>query len=174
MGVSKAFKVVMCGDGGVGKTSLVSRLVGAGFNPLQKLTVGVSHHTKELNLGDSPTRLVVWDLGGEERFRFLAPVFLRGAKGAIFVFDVTREETFEHLDEWLEVVIQTIGDIPRVLVGNKVDLEGLRVIPSNYAERYAKSKGYLAYYEVSARLGSNVEEPFIRLAKAILGCDHGG
>lgn len=165
--------MVLCGEGGVGKTSIASRLVGAGFNPLQRLTVGVSHFTKELHLDSGCVRLVLWDLGGEERFRFLAPVFLRGARGAVFVFDVTREETFERLDDWLGVVLSTVGDIPRVLVGNKVDLGELRVIPRGYAERYARSRGFLRYFEVSAKDGLDIEAPFVELARIIAGCSSG-
>lgn len=174
MGAGKAYKIVLCGDGGVGKTSIVSRFMGSPFNPVQRLTVGVAHYTKELSLDDGPVRLVIWDLGGEERFRFLAPVFLRGARGAVFVFDVTREETFEHLEEWLQITVSTIGDIPRVLVGNKVDLESFRVVPRHYAEMYARSKGYLGYYEVSAKDGFNIEAPFIDLTKAVMRCERGG
>lgn len=129
---------------------------------------------KELHTSDGPVRLVLWDLGGEERFRFLAPVFLRGAKGAVFVFDVTREETFEHLEDWLDVTLATVGDIPRVLVGNKVDLEELRVVPRSYAELYARKRGFLAYCEVSAKAGVNVEAPFMRLIEFLIGCDRGG
>jgi len=171
---ARAFKVVLCGDGGVGKTSLVSVLTGSGFNPFQRLTVGVYHYVKELRTSDGPVRLVIWDLGGEERFRFLAPVFLKGARGAVFVFDVTREETFEHLEDWLSVVLATVGDIPRVLVGNKVDLEELRVVPRSYAELYARKRGFLAYYEVSAKSGANVNAPFAKLVELLIGSDHGG
>jgi small GTP-binding protein len=174
VGPARAFKVVLCGDGGVGKTSIASVLAGAGFNPLQRLTVGVAHYVKDLQTGDGAVRLIVWDLGGEERFRFLAPVFLRGARGAVFVFDITREETFEHLEDWLDVTLSTVGDIPRVLVGNKADLEELRVVPRSYAELYAKRRGFLAYYEVSAKTGAGLEEPFRKLAEAIAGCERGG
>jgi GTPase SAR1 family protein len=87
---------------------------------------------------------------------------------------VTREETFEHLEDWLDVVLATVGDIPRVLVGNKVDLEELRVVPRSYAELYARKKGFLAYYEVSAKSGANVDAPFSKLVELLIGSDHGG
>jgi len=173
VGPERAFKIVMCGDGGVGKTSIASVLTGAGFNPLQRLTVGVAHYVKDVRACDGSVRLVIWDLGGEERFRFLAPVFLRGARGAVFVFDLTREETFEHLEDWLDVTLSTIGDIPRVLVGNKVDLEELRVVPRSYAEHYARKRGFIAYYEVSAKSGTGLEKPFLKLVEVITGCGDG-
>ncbi|RLE94003.1 MAG: hypothetical protein DRJ96_09710 [Thermoprotei archaeon] len=166
-------KVVLCGDGGVGKTSLARVFTGSSFNPLQRLTVGVAHYVREVSTSDGSLTFVIWDLGGEERFRFLAPIFLRGAEGAVFVFDVTRDETFTDLEGWLEVVLNTIGDVPRVLVGNKVDLADLRVVPREVAEEYARHRGFLAYFETSAKAGINVEQPFLRLAEA-LARRHGG
>ena len=163
-----AYKIVLCGDGGVGKTSLAKRLTGRGFNPLQRLTVGVAHYVKEVWTENGSLKLVIWDLGGEDRFRFLAPIFLRGAKGAVFVFDVTREETFEHLKDWLEVTLRTVGDLPRVLVGNKVDLAELRVVPRQVAEEFARQNGFIAYCETSAREGIGIEEPFLVLARRLV------
>ncbi|RLF04909.1 MAG: hypothetical protein DRK00_05685 [Thermoprotei archaeon] len=166
-------KVVLCGDGGVGKTSLARVFTGSRFNPLQRLTVGVAHYVREVPASDGALTFVIWDLGGEERFRFLAPIFLRGAEGAVFVFDVTRDETFADLDDWLEVMLNTIGDVPRVLVGNKVDLEELRVVPRDVAERYAERRGFLAYFETSAKAGINVDKPFLKLAEALAARRHG-
>ena len=161
-------KLVMCGEGGVGKTSLVKVYIGMGFSPYQRLTVGTQHFFKEVPRSNKHWKLVIWDLGGEERFRFLAPVFLKGAKGAVFVFDVTREETFDRLDEWLSIVEKTIGDIPRVLVGNKVDLEEFRLISTDIARDYAKRRGFIDYIETSARTGVNVSKPFDILLDRIL------
>jgi len=161
-------KLVMCGEGGVGKTSLVRVYTGMGFSPYQRLTVGTQHFFKEINHDGKRWKLVIWDLGGEERFRFLAPVFLKGARGAVFVFDITREGTFEKLDEWLNILKKTIGDIPRVLVGNKIDLEEFRLIPSDLAEEYARSRGFIGYIETSARAGVNVNRPFDLLLNKVL------
>ncbi len=156
-------KMSLCGEGGVGKTSIARRFTQSEFKKAERITVGIQHFFKKINLGSNEYMLAIWDLGGETRFRFLAPTFLRGTKALIFVFDVTREETFEKLDEWLKISLSIVGDIPRVLVGNKIDIEEFRVVPRDIAERYAKERKFLNYYEVSAKLGINIDRPFLDL-----------
>ncbi len=156
----KLWKVVLCGDGGVGKTSLARAFCEGVFNINERLTVGVQHFVYSY---DEKHKVVIWDLGGEERFRFMAPMFLRGTRGALFVFDITREETFLSLDNWLKIFQDVVGDVPRVLVGNKVDLKEMRVVPTKVAEEYARKKGFLHYVETSARLNVNVDKAFILL-----------
>ncbi len=164
-------KIALCGEGGVGKTSLATVFVGEGFNPKMRLTVGVQHFFKDAQSGGRRIRVTIWDLGGEHRFRFLAPTFLRGAKGLVFVFDVTREDTFLSLPKWLEIAKSVVGDVPRLLVGNKVDLQDLRVVPKETAEDYARREGFIGYVEASARLNFNVKEIFTLIVKEIVKGD---
>ena len=161
-------KIVLCGEGGVGKTSLATMFTRGVFEEKQRITIGIQHFFKHLEYNGIRVSLNIWDLGGEERFRFLAPIFLRGARGALFVFDVTREETLLKIDDWLRIFLRTIGDIPRVLVGNKIDLEEWRLVPRDLAEKFAKEKGFVKYIETSARLGLNVNEAFEALLEQIL------
>ncbi|RLE93892.1 MAG: hypothetical protein DRN04_05360 [Thermoprotei archaeon] len=163
-----SIKIVLCGEGGVGKTSIAYRFTKGEFPTDIKLTVGIEHFTKVIEVNGKQAKIVLWDLGGEERFRFLAPVFLKGAKGGLFVFDVTRLTTLFKLDEWLKIFREQVGDVPVVLVGNKVDLSESRAVFREAAEEFAKTKGFLAYYEVSAKTGVNVEEAFMHLIKAVL------
>ena len=162
-------KIVLCGDGGVGKTTLVHAFVHGRPPRNTKLTVGVQHFVKEVEVDSRRIKLVIWDLGGEQRFRLLAPIFLRGAKGAIFVFDITDPGTFERLDDWLKTVLEHVGDVPRVLVGNKVDLEQMRLVDRGLAEDYARRRGFIGYVETSAKQGLRVEQPFFMLARHIIG-----
>ena len=148
-------KVALCGPGGVGKTSLARRFTGQQFSPSERLTVGVQHFFRELRLG------------GEHRFRFLAPTFLGGAKGIVYVFDLTREETFLEIDEWRKVSEGVVGRVPSVLVGNKADMP--RAVARGEAEAYALRVGMLGYFETSALTGAGVEEAFTALLRAILG-----
>ncbi|RLE79853.1 MAG: GTP-binding protein [Thermoprotei archaeon] len=167
-GEAKPIKIVLCGEGGVGKTSIAHRFTKGVFYEVMKITVGIEHFTKVLEVNGKHVNLVLWDLGGEERFRFLAPVFLRGARGGVFVFDVTREDTFLKIDEWYSIYRKYVGNAPAVLVGNKIDLEEFRVIFREHAEDYAKSRGFIGYYEVSAKNNLNIEKPFIELVKHII------
>jgi len=162
------YKIVLCGEGGVGKTSIASVYTGGVFNPYMKLTVGIDYFTKMTIVDNTPYKIVIWDLGGEKRFRLLAPVFLRGARGAVFVFDITREETFTSIPEWLKITREVVGDIPKVLVGNKVDLDYIRMVPRSIAESYAEKEGFIAYIETSAKNNFNINKPFDLLINQII------
>ena len=154
----------------MGKTSLAKVFMGQEFSAHEKLTVGIHHFFKKVEMEDgSQVTLIINDLGGEHRFRFLAPIFLRGVRGCVFVYDITREETFAKLMDWLDVVERTLGDVPKVLVGNKIDIGELRIIPRDVAEKFAQDMGFLAYVETSAKEGINVEKPFMILVKHLLG-----
>ena len=161
-----AVKIAICGEWGVGKTSLAKVFTGGSFTELEKRTVGVGHYAKTVEVSGKLVRMVVWDLSGEERFKFLAPVFLRGSRGVLFVYDVTSRDSFAKLAEWLEVVLRVVGDVPRVLVGNKVDLANYREVEASEARELAEKASFAAYFETSAKTGFNVEKPFLALAEA--------
>lgn len=166
----RIIKIALCGEGGVGKTSLARVFIGEGFRSDENITIGVYHFSTTLRLSDGrEIKLVINDLGGEHRFAFLAPIFLRGVKGCVFVYDVTREETFARLPNWLRIVKKTLGDVPRVLVGNKIDVSELRIVPEDIAREFAEREGFLAYFETSAKEGVNVRKPFLFLVEHLTG-----
>lgn len=150
-------KIVLVGDGGVGKTTLLRRYTRGNFeNPL--MTVGADFAVVEYNLSDEEVTICFWDLGGEKRFRDVAPAFCAGAHGAVLVFDLSRYSSFTSLDEWLRILRNVTGDIPIVVVGAKCDLR--RSVTTELAQRYVASKGLDAYFEVSSKRDVGVREAF--------------
>ena len=100
------FKVVVVGEGGVGKTTFINRFTTNKFNEDTKITIGASFYSFAANVngGDTSVKLQVWDFGGEKRFRFILPSYCQGAHGVIFAFDLTRATTLWNLNEWFNLV----------------------------------------------------------------------
>lgn len=162
-------KVLLCGPAGVGKTSLVMRFIKSRFANDYKLTVGVDILTKDVELDDGQAvTLTIWDIGGQDRFAFIRSTFYRGAKGALLVFDLSRATTWDEIKNWRAEIKQFAGDIPFVLIGNKLDLisDVGEVIDREECRNYAKEEGTL-YIETSAKNNICVDEAFKTLAKMI-------
>jgi small GTP-binding protein len=166
-----SYKVIIVGPGAVGKTSLLNRFVHNEFTLKYKLTIGVDFLTKTLEYEPSKSvKLHIWDIGGQERFKFLHRSFYDGAFGALLVFDLSRQHTFSGMKTWLSEMRGIIKrDIPKVIIGNKVDLlpEIGRIIERDEAERYAKEEDCF-YIETSAKTGENVEKAFINLTNSMI------
>jgi Ras-related protein Rab-21 len=158
-------KIVLLGDTGVGKTSLALRFVQDAFSSRTAPTVGASFLTKVLLVEDCKIKLRIWDTAGQERFRSLAPMYYRGACAAVIVFDITREDSFKKMCEWVkELQINLSEDILVVVVGNKADLDKYRRVDKAKAEEYARSIAALSYVEASAKTGEGIEDIFLNLA----------
>jgi small GTP-binding protein len=163
-------KIVMLGDGAVGKTALTIRFTGGGFEADYKRTIGADFALKEIEIKDLDTNVtcIVWDLAGQPRFESVRQGFYRGARGGLLVYDVTRRRTFLNVDNWKNECFANLGNpIPLIVVANKVDLDGSRVVSREEGEEYAKKHSYL-YVESSALTGQNVEEAYDTLCRKIL------
>jgi len=168
---SYKLKVLLCGPAGVGKTSLIMRFIKSKFQTDYKLTVGVDILTKDVELAnDNICTLSIWDIGGQERFSFIRSTFYKGAAGALLIFDLSRAATWDEIKNWRAEVKQFAGDIPFVLIGNKLDLlaDVGEVIDRDEARAYAESQGS-EYIETSAKDNLNVAQAFITLTKKIVG-----
>ncbi len=153
------FKLIIAGDGGVGKTTLVNRYVNGTFIADTRLTVGVQFMIKRLELHGDVIALQIWDFGGQDRFRFILPAYCRGAHGAIFMYDTTSLMTLHHIDEWINVV-RSQANIPVVASGTKIDLVEDRAFAKEEALEVASQFGITDVIEVSSKTGVNVDALF--------------
>jgi small GTP-binding protein len=161
-----AHKVVLVGDSGVGKTSILLQLSEHLFRRLTTPTVGSGCYVQEFHSSKGPVTLQIWDTAGEERYRSFTRLYSQGAEAAVLVFGVDDEPTFESLPEWISVVQESAPpSLMLYIVGNKVDLDE-RAITLDQGTEFAEGRGY-KYYDVSAATGANVELVFADIAEAI-------
>ena len=163
------FKILLLGDASVGKTSFTKRYCYNLFNPSERLTIGVDFHVKTIDLFGKKIKLQIWDVGGEERFRFLLPTYCLGANAAFLLFDVTRSQTLDNISEWTNIVHQKSGDIPIMLVGAKIDLgDDQRVVPREHGIDVAEKNYMSSFGEISSKTGKNVNKTFEVLTELAL------
>ncbi|PVD28663.1 hypothetical protein C0Q70_11257 [Pomacea canaliculata] len=162
------FKIVLLGEGCVGKTSLVLRYVENKFNDKHVTTLQASFLNKKLNVGGKRVNLAIWDTAGQERFHALGPIYYRDSNGAILVYDITDEDSFQKVKNWVRELRRMLGqDVCLCIVGNKTDLEKDRHVPVDEAEAYAGSVN-AKHYHTSAKLNRGIEELFLDLSKGMM------
>ncbi|MFW9785486.1 MAG: Rab family GTPase [Candidatus Heimdallarchaeota archaeon] len=163
------FKILLLGDASVGKTSFTKRYCYNIFNPSERLTIGVDFHVKTIELDNTKIKLQIWDVGGEERFRFLLPTYCLGANAAFLLYDITRPSTLDNISEWMTIVRQKGGPIPIMLVGSKIDLSSTsRKVPRDYGIQIAEKNDMASFVEISAKENVNVNEAFKVLTELTL------
>lgn len=155
--------MIMVGDHGSGKTSLVHRYIHKRFSDFYKTTIGVDITSKSVQVpGVGETEVQVWDLSGQETFAKVRTQFYQGASAAILVFDLTRLPTFESIPNWISEIKKDIGKIPMALVGNKSDLASQRGIAAKELRQLAEAHDIQAF-ETSAKTGEKVDKAFTQL-----------
>ena len=161
-----SFKIILIGPPAVGKTSLLNRFVHNEFDLSYKLTIGVDFLTKTLEYEPSnKAKLQIWDIGAQERFKFLHRSYYDGAFGALVVFDLSRQQTFSGMKTWISEMHSILADdIPIVIIGNKSDLisDIGQVVDKNEVKEYSENQKSI-YIETSAKTGENVEKAFKEL-----------
>jgi small GTP-binding protein len=165
------FKIIIFGDAGCGKTTLTQRFLTDLFVSDQTMTIGVDFEVKSQTVDDQKVKLQIWDFGGEERFRFLLPTYVRGARGGLFLYDITNFSSIAHIDDWLSVIrkeIRAEDVFPIIVVGGKADLVESREVSSAEGIKIAKLRNVNGFIETSSKTGENVEKTFEALTRLMI------
>ncbi|XP_041650693.1 EF-hand calcium-binding domain-containing protein 4B isoform X2 [Cheilinus undulatus] len=163
----RLFKIVLVGNSSVGKTSLLRRFCDDSFHPGTSATVGIDYSVKTITVDSSQVALQMWDTAGQERYRSITKQFFRKADGVVVMYDITVEQSFTAVRQWLTSVKESAGeDIPIMLLANKTDKETERQVQRAMGERLAKDS-QMSFFECSACSGHNVVESMVLLARIL-------
>jgi GTP-binding nuclear protein Ran len=160
------FKLILVGDGGVGKTCFVKRHRTGEFEKKYVATMGVEVYPLPFHTNLGPVIFNCWDTAGQEKFGGLRDGYYIGGQAAIIMFDVTARVTYRNVPLWHKDLIRVCENIPIVLCGNKVDCKDRKVKPKDISFHRKKN---LQYYDISARSNYNYEKPFLYIARKLTG-----
>lgn len=165
-------KLVLLGDMGAGKSSLVTRFVKGQFFDYQESTVGAAFLTQTLAVNETTVKFEIWDTAGQERYHSLAPMYYRGAAAAIVVYDMTNHDSFMRAKKWVnELQRQGNPNLVIALAGNKADLSRRRQVEFEEGQAYA-DEYELFFMETSAKTAHNVNEIFYEIARMLPKTQH--
>jgi len=166
------YKILVAGQGGVGKTTLLTRIVTGKFVQNTAMTIGVEFHLLNLTLGSGDdkvnTVIQLWDFGGQERFRFMLDSYVAGARGALLLYDMTRLRTLDGLDEWVKIVRTHDPDLPILFVGTKSDRVEDITVSDDYAKEFLEPLNMFGHMKISSKDGTGVEQAFKKITREVL------
>jgi small GTP-binding protein len=163
------FKIILVGDPGVGKTSIMTKFVSNEFQNTYLSTIGVEFKSKEIHINNNTcARLKIWDTCGQEKFRAITRQYFKNSEGVFVVFDLTNKETIKKLDIWMKDIKDNIdNDYFIFLIGNKSDVKDRDLTIAEEAKQFAINKK-INYYEVSAKTGSGIYNIFEKMASKLI------
>jgi Ras-related protein Rab-5C len=165
----REIKVVMLGSTTVGKSSIVTRYTRDMFDPDAVSTVGAAFMTKTIVLGTQSLKLQIWDTGGSERYRAMAPNYYHSADAAIIIYDITSIQSYQEVASWIYELREQASNIVAIaLVGNKIDRSDARAVETETGRAFAKSNNLQVFIETSALTGENVADAFAQIASAVM------
>ena len=161
-------RIMLIGDSGVGKTSILKKFCKNKFNKSYISSIGVDFEIKYIKIGEKTINLQIWDTAGQERFRGISRQYYNKSDGFVIVYDITNEKSFEDVTNWVQQIKELASsDNNNIILGNKCDLEDDREVDKEKGEELSK-KYNCQFFEVSAQTGKNIENSFLCLAKSIL------
>ena len=166
--IPKVVKIGLLGDSQVGKTSICNNFLGVEFNRDTIPTIGLDKLEKNIKLsGEEKLKVVIYDTAGNKRFRSIVFKTIRNVDGIILVFDLTKRESFDNLNNWLDEIKDSLTNPLIILFGNKVDSENIEwKVTSEEVNEFFKTKG-IPYFEVSAKTGKGIKEGFIYITNEV-------
>ena len=167
--MKKTIKVIVSGDGGVGKTSFLNRLINNSFDANSGLTKGVDFFSKDIHVNGSEYNFIMWDFAGQIHFKKLLSDFVNGSLAAIVLFDLSRFTTLEGVEEWMKK-LDEYGEIPTIILGSKrdvVDLYAMKIFDDYVSEIRRNHKNIIGYLKISSKTGFNIDKAFFTLIKEI-------
>ena len=164
-----AKKILLIGDVDVGKTSILTRYFNNNFSEVTESTIGIEFKTKIFKRDNLSIKLQIWDTSGQERFKSITQNYFRDADGLLYVFDVTNENSFKSIENWLKMSNDNNNkDFIKILIGNKTDLEG-RSITKEEMEKFKNENRMDKLFEISAKDNKNISEMFEIIVDLLIG-----
>ena len=164
-----AKKILLIGDVDVGKTSILTRYFNNNFSEVTESTIGIEFKTKMFIRDNLSIKLQIWDTSGQERFKSITQNYFRDADGLLYVFDVTNENSFKSIENWLKMSNDNNNkDFIKILIGNKTDLEG-RSITKEEMEKFKNENSMDKLFEISAKDNKNISEMFEIIVDLLIG-----
>ena len=168
------FKILLLGDSGVGKSSIIIRYIENNFSNNLMNSIGVDFKLKNIEVDSKKIKLQIWDTAGQERFKTITTSYYKGAHAILVVFDITDRDSFDHIRNWMADIDKFAKEgVLRILVGNKCDLTNNRQVSTEEAKEIANKYG-IKYIETSAKDTINIDDLFISTAKYLLSKQTGG
>ncbi|KAH8850237.1 Ras-related protein Rab-8A [Schistosoma japonicum] len=161
------FKLLLIGDSGVGKTSILLRFSDNLFNQTFISTIGIDFKIRTVDIDGKKIKLQIWDTAGQERFKTITTAYYRGAMGIMLVYDITNQHSFNNIKTWMQNIDEHANnDVEKMLLGNKCDVDEKRQISFQQGLQLANSHNIL-FMETSAKSNINITEAFEALATGI-------
>ncbi len=164
----KYMKIIIAGNASVGKTTLIKRYIEGQFIKGSKMTIGLDHYSKELFYSNIFCKMQLWDLGGQDRFRYIVDFAIKGAHGALLLFDITNYSSFISLDKWVKLLRTENKELPILLVATKSDLYNCSVVKNVLIPKIIERNNMYDYIETSSKTGQNIDDVFQSIISNII------
>lgn len=167
------FKIIVAGEGGVGKTTFVTRCTVGEYIEDDDITIGANFAVKKFLYNGHNFSFQIWDFAGEERFRFILPAFCRGTSAGFVCFDLTRPPTLAALPSWINMIRKYAGNVPLLLLGFKADMLGedkplmMPCVALEHAKQFARDYNLVGFIPISAKAAKNIDQAFLILSNSL-------